>query len=69
VEIIVHVADILDAAALHQVAKKIGSWDVLVANAGYIAKPELIEASDPDEWWKTLRCSFYSLLEGLVRVR
>lgn len=52
-KIIVHVADLLDENALDQVAKKIGHWDVLVANAGYIPKPELIETSDPDEWWKT----------------
>jgi NADP-dependent 3-hydroxy acid dehydrogenase YdfG len=54
----VHVADILDASALDKAARKIGYWDVLVANAGYIPKPDLIEASDPDEWWKTFEVSF-----------
>ncbi|KAN0102179.1 NAD(P)-binding protein [Hyaloscypha variabilis] len=52
-KVIVYVADILDAAALDQAARKIGSWDVLVANAGYIPKPELIETGDSDDWWKT----------------
>jgi NADP-dependent 3-hydroxy acid dehydrogenase YdfG len=51
--IVVHVADILDSTALGKAAQRIGEWDVLVANAGYIPKPALIEASDPDEWWKT----------------
>jgi NADP-dependent 3-hydroxy acid dehydrogenase YdfG len=53
VKVVVHVADIVDAPAIEQAAKAIGSWDVLVANAGYIPPPELIENSDPDEWWKT----------------
>lgn len=52
-KVIVHVADILDASALGQAAHEVGSWDVLVANAGYIPTPDLIETSDPDEWWKT----------------
>lgn len=59
--VIVHVADILDAAALDQAARKIGYWDVLVANAGFIPKPDLIEASDPDEWWNTFEVLFLPL--------
>lgn len=51
-KVIVHVADILDTASLDRAAKEIGCWDVLVANAGYMPKPSLIETSDPDEWWK-----------------
>lgn len=52
-KVVVHVADILDATALSLAARDIGNWDVLVANAGYIPKPDFIETSDPDEWWKT----------------
>jgi NADP-dependent 3-hydroxy acid dehydrogenase YdfG len=51
-KIIVYVADILDVQELEQAAKAIGLWDVLVANAGYMPKPNLIETSDPDDWWK-----------------
>jgi NAD(P)-dependent dehydrogenase (short-subunit alcohol dehydrogenase family) len=46
----VHVADILDATPIGQAVKKTGSWDVLVANAGYVPPPALIETSDPEEW-------------------
>ena len=60
-KIIVHVVDILDAAALDQAARKVGQWDVLVANAGYIPKPDLIETSDADEWWKTFEVLLLSL--------
>lgn len=35
----VHAADLVDGATLVAVAKSIGRWDVLVANAGYIAQP------------------------------
>jgi hypothetical protein len=68
-KVIVHVADILDAAALDQTARKIGSWDVLVANAGYIPKPELIETGDSDDWWKTFEVCFslnHMLLQTLT---
>ncbi|ORY11888.1 hypothetical protein BCR34DRAFT_601009 [Clohesyomyces aquaticus] len=32
-------------------AREIGLWDVLIANAGAISSPSLIESSDADEWW------------------
>lgn len=49
----VHVADVIDVSAVGQAAKEIGSWDVLVANAGYIPSPDTIVSSDAREWWKT----------------
>lgn len=51
--VVVHVADIVDESAVTKAAKNIGSWDVIVANAGYIPGPETIESSDANEWWKT----------------
>src|ERR1700759_2667693 len=45
VNIQVHVADIVDANAVGKAAKEIGSWDVIVANAGYLPTPELIKDS------------------------
>jgi NAD(P)-dependent dehydrogenase (short-subunit alcohol dehydrogenase family) len=53
VNVILHVADVVNEPAVKEVAKKVGSWDVIVANAGYIPKPDLIENSNADEWWKT----------------
>lgn len=53
VKVIVHVADVVDEPAMKKAAAAVGSWDVIVANAGYIPSPELIENSDADEWWKT----------------
>jgi NAD(P)-dependent dehydrogenase (short-subunit alcohol dehydrogenase family) len=54
-----HVADLLDETALANASKLIGHWDVLVANAGYIPKPELIEGSNAEEWWKTFEVLFF----------
>jgi len=59
VNVVVHVADIVDEPAVKQAAKEVGSWDVIVANAGYIPSPDLIENSDADEWWKTFEVGFY----------
>lgn len=53
VKVVVHVADIVDTAAVEKAAREIGPWDVIVANAGYIPGPDRIEDSDPEEWWKT----------------
>jgi NADP-dependent 3-hydroxy acid dehydrogenase YdfG len=52
VKVTVHVANIVDTLAVENAAKKIGTWDVIIANAGYIIEPESIESGDPDEWWK-----------------
>jgi len=61
VNITIHVADIVDTAAVKKAAGEIGAWDVLVANAGYIPSPDLIEDSDAEEWWKTFEvCHSYS---------
>ena len=53
VNVTVHMADVVDEPAITEIANEIGSWDVLVANAGYIPTPEVIEGSNTDEWWKT----------------
>jgi NADP-dependent 3-hydroxy acid dehydrogenase YdfG len=57
-KVAVHVADVVDKVAVEKAAREIGSWDVLVANAGYIPVPNSILESDADEWWKTFEVSF-----------
>lgn len=56
--IFVHVADVVDEHAITDIARKVCAWDVLVANAGYIPTPELIEGSDTAEWWKTFEVRY-----------
>jgi NADP-dependent 3-hydroxy acid dehydrogenase YdfG len=58
IKVVVHVADIVDASALEKAAKEIGQWDVIIANAGYMPTPDLIEDSDAGEWWKTFEVHF-----------
>jgi NADP-dependent 3-hydroxy acid dehydrogenase YdfG len=55
-KVTVHVADISDKDPVEQVAKKIGEWDVLVANAGYLPTPGLI-GENPEDWWRAFEVS------------
>ena len=66
--IILHVADIVDESAVKVAAEKIGSWDVIVANAGDIPSPETIESSDANEWWKTFEVRLPSFSHHLATV-
>jgi NADP-dependent 3-hydroxy acid dehydrogenase YdfG len=66
-KVIFHVVDILDAVRLSQVALTIGCWDVLVANAGHIPKPDTIENSDPDEWWKTFEVVYALMSNSMLK--
>ncbi|KAF2664272.1 NAD(P)-binding protein [Microthyrium microscopicum] len=47
----IHVADVADEAAMTAAAKEIGSWDVIVANAGFLPTPGTIEKSNLANWW------------------
>ena len=50
VDVGVYVADITNETAVNEAARKIGKWDVLIANAGYIPTPAAIADSDAYEW-------------------
>ncbi|KAJ9145049.1 Short chain dehydrogenase [Pleurostoma richardsiae] len=47
-----HIADVTDVAVLSKAASDIGTWDVLVMNAGYMSNPGPSMESDVNEWWK-----------------
>ncbi|KAK5273089.1 hypothetical protein LTR99_002483 [Exophiala xenobiotica] len=47
-----HAADISNEADLLKAAKEIGTWDVLVMNAGYMSTPNSLVETDMDDWWK-----------------
>jgi NADP-dependent 3-hydroxy acid dehydrogenase YdfG len=47
-----HIADVTDVAAVKSAASEIGTWDVLIINAGYMSTPGPSMKSDVNEWWK-----------------
>ncbi|RDW83504.1 hypothetical protein BP5796_04995 [Coleophoma crateriformis] len=47
-----HVADITDTAAVSKAASEVGTWDVLIMNAGYMSTLSPSMKSDVNEWWK-----------------
>ena len=52
VKITIHIADVVDGAALKMAADEIGKWDILVANAGYLPDSGPIVDADAEEWWR-----------------
>ena len=52
VKLTTHVADVTDISSVRKAAQEIGSWDVLVSNAGYLSTLEPLVEADPEEWWR-----------------
>ncbi|KAF2811649.1 NAD(P)-binding protein [Mytilinidion resinicola] len=50
--IVLHVADVTDLASVEKAAKEVGSWDVLVSNAGYLPKSKTLKELDLADWWQ-----------------
>lgn len=55
----VHVlpADFTDLESVKKAAYEVGTWDVLVSNAGYMATVQPVTQSDPEDWWKAFEVS------------
>jgi len=53
VNVHVHPVDVTDETAMAAVAKEVGSWDVVVANAGYFSKKSETSVDNLEEWWKS----------------
>ena len=50
-------ADVTDEEAIYAVAEEVGTWDVLVLNAGYLPEPAPITKTSIQEYWKTYEVS------------
>ena len=57
VTISLHAADISKEVDLVKAAKEIGTWDVLVMNAGYLSTPYKVVETDMEDWWKGFEVS------------
>ena len=53
----VHTADITNEVDLLKAAEAIGTWDVLVMNAGYLSTPNKLVEVDMEDWWKGFEAS------------
>lgn len=53
-----YAADVCNEGDLQRAAKRIGAWDVLVQNAGYMAKRGKIAESDVADWWKAFEVCY-----------
>jgi len=63
VPVTTHVADVTDEAAIEEIAKCVGGWDVLIHNAGYLTSPEQITKSDTKAWWQSFQVRMWRKLE------
>lgn len=63
-----HVADVTDSVAMAKAAGDIGTWDVLVMNAGYMSDPGASMKTDVDEWWRAFEVSPWSHLPETTRI-
>lgn len=48
-----HVVDVVSLDSTRHAAAAIGTWDILVCNAGYLSTPATVVDSDPEDWWKS----------------
>lgn len=62
VKVSVFVCSVVDKAAIQNVAKTVGSWHVLVLNAGYISSPISIVDVEVDEFWKAYETNVKSIV-------
>ena len=51
-------ADVTDQAGIEKVAQTVGTWDVLILNAGYISTPAPVVKASLDDYWKNYEVDF-----------
>jgi NADP-dependent 3-hydroxy acid dehydrogenase YdfG len=51
VSISLHTADVVDEIAVRKAASEVGSWDILISNAGYLPAKNPIQEVDLNDWW------------------
>jgi NADP-dependent 3-hydroxy acid dehydrogenase YdfG len=51
VSVSLHTADVVDEIAVRKAASEVGSWDILISNAGYLPAKNPIQEADLNDWW------------------
>jgi len=69
-QVSVYIADISDPVPVKAAAEQFGTWDILVLNAGYMAKREVIDTADLGDWWNAFEvCHLPPSLERVLLTR
>lgn len=53
-----YTVDVVDEKALKEVAAAVGTWDVLILNAGFVSSPASIAETAGDDWWQNFEVRF-----------
>ncbi|KAL8895273.1 MAG: hypothetical protein Q9207_008235 [Kuettlingeria erythrocarpa] len=51
-KVTIHVADVADEEAVGNAARDLKGWDILILNAGVLAKPSTIAETKLADWWR-----------------
>ena len=67
-------ANVVDERAIYHIAAEVGTWDVLILNAGYLPNPTPIASASLSDYWAAyevrttinLRHNFCKILKQLI---
>lgn len=63
VEVLVYAGvDVADEDAVTKMASKVGTWDVFVANAGYLSGKARVVDADSKDWWQSMEVCYQRCL-------
>ncbi|KAL6720840.1 hypothetical protein ACLMJK_002765 [Lecanora helva] len=59
-------ADVNDEKAMNQIATDIGTWDVFILNAAYIAEPTTIASANISQYWASYETNVKSVVVAAI---
>ncbi len=65
-KVTIHVADVADEEAVGNAARDLKGWDILILNAGILAKPGTIAESKLADWWRVYEVCHSSYLPSVL---
>lgn len=58
----IYATSVTDEHKMHEVAEKVGAWDVFVLNAGHISSPAPVAATALQDWWEDYETNVKSVV-------